>query len=469
MTSPAPNNDYGVLSIKEVARLLVRSKAGLAGALILLSLILLSIYAAVAVPLEYYKQWNNPIFWQDYPKTAAPAWTNTDGGLVKHTTLTASEAQKSETNDQGIRSVTYSWKINFNYDSYPTDFILSSTANYSQQPILQLDVFRPDGKDFRIYYSTLPATQGMEFTTFTKRITSSDQLVQSNLQNYLGEFKCEQDPSKPTVMLFSNLQNCSVLKGTYTVTETMYFFTNSDTLEDSKFVVGGQVYGLMGTDDQGRDLSVGILWGAPVALFIGLTVAIASTFIGLFYGVFAGYKGRYTDEGMMRANDIFYSLPVLPLLIILSVSIGRSIFLFVGFLVLFGWVGMAKIGRSLALQIKNLQYVEAAELMGESGIKIIIKHIIPQLLPIAFASIAIAVPAAILGEAALSFLGLGDPSIPTWGRILHDANSAGAIARGIWWWTMIPGFMIALTGIAFILIGNSLNSVLNIKSRVRAQ
>src|SRR5919206_2570459 len=220
MTSPAPNNDYEVLSIKEVTRLLVRSKAGLAGALILLSLILLSIYAAAAVPLESYKQWNNPIFWQDYPKTAAPAWTNTDGGLVKHTILTASEAQKSETNDQGIRSVTYSWKINFNYDSFPTDFVLSSTANYSQQPILQLDVLRPDGKDFRIYYSTLPATQGMEFTTFAKRITSSDQLVQSNLQNYLGEFKCEQDPSKPTVMLFSNLQNCSVLKGTYTVTET---------------------------------------------------------------------------------------------------------------------------------------------------------------------------------------------------------------------------------------------------------
>jgi peptide/nickel transport system permease protein len=170
MTS-APDNNYEILSVKEVARLLVHSKAGLAGALILLFLILLSIYAVAAVPLEYYKQWNNPIFWQDYPKTAAPAWTNTDGGLVKHTILTASDAQKSETNDQGIRTVKYSWKIDFNYDSYPSDFILSSTAKYSQEPILQLDFFRPDGKDFMIYYSTLPATQGMESTTFTKRIT----------------------------------------------------------------------------------------------------------------------------------------------------------------------------------------------------------------------------------------------------------------------------------------------------------
>jgi len=116
--------------------------------------------------------------------------------------------------------------------------------------------------------------------------------------------------------------------------------------------------------------------------------------------------------------------------------------------------------------IKNLQYVEAAKLMGEKDTKIIFRHIVPQLLPIAFASIALTVPAAILGEAALSFLGLGDPSIPTWGRILHDANSAGAAARGLWWWVMIPGFMIALTGVAFILIGNTLNGIVNPKSRV---
>ncbi len=463
----AANKDYEILTRIEVIQLFIRSKGGLAGTLILLSLILLSIYAIAAVPLETYKQWNNPIFWQDYPKTAAPVWTNTDGSQVKHTILTAGDAKKSETDNQGIRNVSYSWKINYNYESYPTEFILSSTVKYSQQPILQLDVVRPDGKDFRIYYSTLPAPQMAGYTTFNKRITSNDQSLQSNLQNYLDQFNCQQDPSKPTQMIFSNFQNCSVLKGTYTIIETMYFFVNSDSLEDPKFILGGQVYGLMGTDDQGRDLAVGILWGAPVALFIGLTVAIISTFIGLFYGVFAGYKGKYTDEGMMRINDIFYSLPFLPLLVILSVSIGRSIFLFVAFLTLFGWVGMAKIARSLALQIKNLQYVEAAELMGESGITIIIKHIIPQLLPIAFATIAVSVPAAILGEAALSFLGLGDPSIPTWGRILHDANSAGAVARGVWWWTMIPGLMISLTGVTFILIGNSLNSVLNLKSRIR--
>jgi peptide/nickel transport system permease protein len=179
----------------------------------------------------------------------------------------------------------------------------------------------------------------------------------------------------------------------------------------------------------------------------------------------AGYKGSRTDEGIMRINDVINSLPTLPLLVILSMTLGRSIFLITGFLVIFGWVGMAKISRSLALQIKNLQYIEAAKVMGQSDIKIIFKHMIPQLLPLTFASIAIAVPSAILGEAALSFLGLGDPSIPTWGQILHEANSAGAASRGLWWWIVPPGLMIAITGLAFALIGSALDSIVNIRSR----
>jgi peptide/nickel transport system permease protein len=266
-------------------------------------------------------------------------------------------------------------------------------------------------------------------------------------------------------MIFSDKQENKVLKGKYLIKETFYLFNDSDIVQESGLILGGRVYGLMGTDELRRDLAIGILWGTPVALFIGLSVSIGSVVIGLIYGVMAGYKGNRTDEGLMRINDIFYTLPALPLLIIMSITIGRSIFLITGFLVIFGWAGTAKVTRSLAMQIKNLQYVEAAKLMGQSDIKIIFKHIIPQLLPLTFASIAISVPGAILGEAGLSFLGLGDPSIPTWGQILHEANSAGAASRGLWWWIMPPGFMIALTGLSFVLIGNTLDSILNPKAR----
>jgi peptide/nickel transport system permease protein len=163
----------------------------------------------------------------------------------------------------------------------------------------------------------------------------------------------------------------------------------------------------------------------------------------------------------MRVNDLVISLPTFVFLIILSITIGSSIYLITLFLVIFGWSGIARVARSLALQIKNLQYVEASKLMGEKDIKIILRHILPQLLPLTFASIALAVPAAILAEATLSFIGLGDPSIPTWGSILHDANTASAAARGLWWWILPPGIMIAAAGVSFALIGSAIESVTN--------
>jgi peptide/nickel transport system permease protein len=458
-----------VLSRSDIIRQFTHSKSGLAGIFLLLALILMSLYAAVGVPLESFRQWNNPIFWADLPQSAAPAWTNFGFGpkSAEHIVLRMDDASISSTSEGGVRTVTHSYSINYSFDTYPDDFMIIYAARYgSTQPALQVDVVRPDGNEFRIYFASLPPSQQGE-NEFSARIFSTDKLVANELRKYTGSFAYPPDYNRPQVMIFSDTQENRVLKGAYTIRETFYLFDPADSVVNSGVILGGKVYGIIGTDDLRRDLSVGILWGAPVALFIGLTVAIAGVIIGLVYGVVAGFKGNRTDEGLMRINDIFYSLPTLPLLIILSVTIGRNIFLITGFLVIFGWVGMAKISRSLALQIKNLQYVEAAKLMGQSDFKIISKHIIPQLLPLTFASIAISVPSAILGEATLSFLGLSDPSIPTWGQILHDANTAGAASRGLWWWIVPPGLMIALTGLAFVLIGNALDAIVNPRSRKR--
>ena len=395
-----------------------------------------------------------------------PVWVNLLGlNLPEHLIMTAKDADKTSLLEGGVRIESHSYNFNFNYDSYPNDFMVMYTAKYgSIQPAVQIDVIRPDGNEFQIYFASLPPSQN-ESNEFSARIFSTDRLIVDSLTGYSNLFSYTVDATRPQVMIFSDTEENKVLKGTYVIRNTFYLFDPSDTVVDSGVILGGKVYGTMGTDDLRRDLVIGLLWGAPVALFIGLTVSVSAVFIGLLYGIFAGYKGNRTDEGLMRINDVFYSLPTLPLLVILSVTIGRSIFLITGFLVIFSWVGMAKISRSLALQIKSLQYIEAAKLMGQSDTRIIFKHIIPQLLPLTFASIAIAVPAAILGEAALSFLGLGDPTIPTWGQILHDAHSAGAMSRGLWWWIVPPGLMIAITGLAFVLIGNALDNIVNVRSR----
>jgi peptide/nickel transport system permease protein len=448
-----------------------RSKSGIVGLIILLSLIIISLYAILAVPLESFRQWNNPNYWINYPKAAAPQWTNAGifaPKVFEHLIMTLDDASITKiVIADNIQTEIHSYTIDFSYDSYPSDFIIPYSVQYGQiPPVLEVDILRPDGEQFKIYYSSLPSSLvKSNKNQFSSRIFSTDPIISEYLRQIEDSFRYPQDISKPQVMIFSDVEENKVLKGKYIVKETFYLFNDSDTVQESGLILGGRVYGLMGTDELRRDLAIGILWGAPIALFIGLSVSIGSVVIGLIYGVMAGYKGNRTDEGLMRINDIFYTLPALPLLIIMSVTIGRSIFLITGFLVIFGWAGAAKVTRSLAMKLKTLQYVEAAKLMGQSDIKIIFKHIIPQLLPLTFASIAISVPAAILGEASLSFLGLGDPSIPTWGQILHEANSASAASRGLWWWIMPPGFMIALTGLSFVLIGNTLDSIMNPKAR----
>ncbi len=461
MTGPVES-----LSTSQILKEFKRSKSGIAGLAILLGLFLITIYAVTAIPLKSFTQWNNPNFWIDRPQSAMPVWINLLGARVpEHMTLTSENSEKSEIVENGVRIESHSYNLDFDYDTYPSDFMIMYTARYGDiQPAVQIDVVRPDGNEFQIYFASLPPAQDPS-NEFSATIFSTDRLIADSLAGYSSTFAYDINPNRPVAMIFSDIEQNQVLKGKYVIRVTFYMFDPNDIVIDSSVILGGKAYGIMGTDDLRRDLAIGLLWGAPVALFIGLTVSIAAVFIGLIYGVVAGYKGNRVDEGLMRVNDVFYSLPTLPLLVILSVTVGRSIFLITAFLVIFGWVGMAKISRSLALQLKSLQYIEAAKLMGQSDTKIIFKHIIPQLLPLTFASIAIAVPGAILGEAALSFLGLGDPSIPTWGQLLHDAHSAGAMSRGLWWWIVPPGMMIAVTGLAFVLIGNALDNIVNVRAR----
>jgi len=301
-----------------------------------------------------------------------------------------------------------------------------------------------------------------EKITHHQRIFSTDDSIRKNAQIESAKMKLFRESTSSEDLVFADKYG-HVLKGNYLFLVNLYGIENHAKIIDSKLILGGKAFGIMGTDELRRDLIVGLLWGTPLALLIGISVAIGSVVVGLIYGVYSGFKGKKTDETMMRFNDIIYALPALPFLIILAVTISNSIFMMIGFLMIFSWVGIAKVSRSMSLQIKTKQYVEASKIMGQKDSKIIFKHIIPQLLPYAFASIAISVPAAITTEAGLSFLGLGDPTFPTWGQILHDAYVFGAAARGLWWWIVPPGVMIAITGLAFVFIGNALDAIVNPK------
>lgn len=226
-------------------------------------------------------------------------------------------------------------------------------------------------------------------------------------------------------------------------------------------------YGLLGTDNRGRDLWSAITYGVRWALLIGLLTAFGAVMIGVIYGMTSGYSGGYTDVAMQRIAQVVYSLPVLPLLILLSYFVSRSIWILIALLIAFGWVGLQFTVRSMVLQIREEPYIEAARALGASNLRILFKYVFPQLLPYAFASMALSVPGAILTEAGLSFLGLGDPDIVTWGKILYEANSGGAVLANAWWWVLPPGLMIAITALTFVMIGMALERIVEPRLRTR--
>ena len=448
-------------STLEIKQEFFKSKIGIVGIGILVSLILISIVSIIAIPLDTFQEWNNPTSWISYPKVAIPIWVNLFmvEKIPEHIILDKPEIQ---INTQGeISLISNQFGFNFDYDRFPSDFIYEFSSEYSGTPLLQMSVIRPDGIELELLSTPLAFIHTT--STHDERIFSTDESIMKNLLLQSNLFKFDINGMSSEDIIFSKIDSNEPLKGNYVFLIDLYGVNSDNKIHESKFILGGKAFGIMGTDELRRDLIIGLLWGTPLALFIGIVVAIASVVMGLLYGVYAGFRGKKTDEVMMRFNDVIYALPALPFLIILSVTISNSMFLMVGFLMIFGWVGIAKVARSMSLQIKTKGYVDAANIMGQRKSKIIFKHIMPQLLPYAFASVAISVPAAITTEAGLSFLGLGDPTFPTWGQILHDANTFGAAARGLWWWIIPPGAMIAITGLAFVFIGNALDAIINPK------
>ena len=448
------------ISTEDIKREFTRSVLGMTGIAIITSLIIISIIATVTIPASTFQEWNNPEKWLTYPKTSIPIWVNyfTSEKIPEHKII---EPRIINSESDNTYLTSQQFPVNFEFDDFPSDFVYEFETKYSDSYLLTVSLLRPDEKEINLISTSLPFSENE--TVYKQRIFSTDEMIKKNIRMESEMFAFDVSDKNLTNVIFSETSENKVLKGDYTFIINTYGIKSENKIIDSKIILGGKAFGFMGTDELRRDLAVGLLWGTPLALFIGVSVAIGSVIVGLVYGVYSGYKGKKTDEALMRFNDVIYALPALPFLIILAVTISNSIFLMIGFLMIFSWVGIAKVSRSMSLQIKTRQYVEAAKIMGEKDTKIIFKHIIPQLLPYAFASIAISVPAAITTEAGLSFLGLGDPSFPTWGQILHDANTYVAAAQGFWWWIVPPGLLIAVTGLAFVFIGNALDTIVNPK------
>ncbi len=227
----------------------------------------------------------------------------------------------------------------------------------------------------------------------------------------------------------------------------------------------GSSYGIFGTDFYGFDLFAQDLWGSRISLYVGLVSTFIGIGVGLVVGLVAGYKTGFTDEVLMRFTDMMLVIPTLPLLIVLIAVLGQSLtnlILVIGFL---GWMGFARVIRSQVLTLKERPFIEAAKAAGSGTTHILTKHIFPNIVSLTYVNLALTVPGAILAEAALSFLGLGDPTQISWGQILNIAETTSATK--FWWVILPPGLGIAVVSLSFILIGQGLDEIFNPKLRQR--
>jgi peptide/nickel transport system permease protein len=223
----------------------------------------------------------------------------------------------------------------------------------------------------------------------------------------------------------------------------------------------------LGTDQVGRDIYSQLIWGSRVSLMVGLFASAFSVAIGTAIGLLSGYFRGPVDAVMMRITDLFITLPNIPLMLILAAIIGRSVWNIILVIAVTGWTGTARMVRAQTLSIKERPYVEAARSVGARDSQIMFRHILPNIIPLIFANAIVGIVNAILSESGLSFLGLGDPTKPSWGLILRHANEVGAMATGRLWFIIPPGICIMLIAIGFAFSSYSLDQILNPRLRER--
>jgi peptide/nickel transport system permease protein len=434
-----------------------RYPSAIAGLVLIGLLVAISIYAIITIPYsKAIALWRGgEEVWYANPKFAPPAWINffrrdklpesfhvgsADGGMTKVVTPL----------DANTSAIDISYEFDYQADSYPQELMVYFTAVYTEkQPFASISFLTPDGRNIRIVDTGIDPKQNIRFS-------QQDKLVKKyGGQQYVMQGLFSDPNVKPPVPL----------KGIYKVVINGTTFEAGSNL-DAEFVLHGQVYGLAGTDMARRDLMVALLWGTPIALAFGLVASLGTLLLTMIIAAVGTWYSGWVDGLIQRITEVNMVLPFLPILIMIGTFFNRSIWLILGATILLSiFTGQIKAYRSIFLQVRESMYIEAARAYGASDVRIIFQYLIPRMIPLLIPGLVSAVPAFVFLEATLAVLGLGDPTLPTWGKVINDAESNGALYKGYYYWILEPAVLLMITGLGFAMLGFALDRIFNPRLR----
>ena len=447
-----------------------KDKTGMIGLSILIISILISLFEPLILTYkEAPKRWRDINYWQDNPTSAPPIWLNFF--QKEKASITANiEAISFETNyiDNQL-NYKILFEYYYNFDKPPVDLIFHLKIKGNTGLIWK--VIRPDEESIILYDGLYNAYGNLRISAFNDSKNRIFRFYRESVPKFLAR-QLDAITTNPMTILFNTKKNDMAenflsLKGIYRFEITGKIADSNSEVDNPYMVLVGSMSGLMGTDNMKRDIFSGLISGLKWALFIGIATSFIAVIIGVMYGIISAYFGGFVDGFMQFIYQIFIGIPVLPVMIVMSAIFKPSIWTMIAMMILFSWTGSVMTVRSMAMQLKEETYIEAARTIGAGHFRIIFNHLTPLLLPFSFASMALAVPSAIVYESSLSLLGFGDATIVTWGQILHDAMKGSAVLSGLWWWIIPPGILIAVLGMSFAFLGFALDKILHPKLRNR--
>jgi peptide/nickel transport system permease protein len=428
--------------------------SALIGITIVLSLLLLAVLTVLTIPYsEAIRLWRGGAgVWDETPELARPTWFQLFSARKLPRTITVDTRQGGkDIADQpdGTRIVNASLRFEFPYDELPSEVGLWLSATHKEtQPFVMLRWRKPNGEEITFEERTPPERD--------RYFLSRDERLRERLKARSVE---------EALFGAGSSGNGSPLRGTYELAiEGILFESDADL--DARLVVYGKVHGFAGTDAQRRDLGVALLWGTPIALTFGLLAAVGTTVFSLAISAVGTWFGGRLDAIIQRLTEVNAMLPSLTLLVMIGMFYSRSLWLMLLAIILLSMFSLGiKTYRAIFLSLKEAPYIEAARAYGAGSLRIVFRYMIPRVIPMLIPAFVTAIPGFVFLEASLSILGLGDPDIPTWGKLLSDAYANEALFKGHYYWVLEPAILLMLTGMSFAMSGFALDRIFNPRLR----